>query len=221
MQSPTRAERRRIEKLSRQYDRRGCSRCGKRSSVGSFVVTASWQVLCQGCLRPHEQAVFAAANMVMGPSDGAEADRLWFLAHPEESHRVRPALDGEIEQLLAREDYLAMLYGDPAGPPQADPYLLDTVITIQIEPGKRGRIPVRLPQDPEAVPGFVAQVVESMTERLQQSLKAAMALPPEQQVLANNAAALMPIDRMLGGKLASKVREVGEAFREGADKPRH
>lgn len=162
------------------------------------------------------------ANLVDNLSDGAEDDRKWFLAHPGERFRVRPAFDGEAREVIARDDYLSMITGDFPSVGQDDPGLFDSIITVQIEPGKRCRLPVRLPRNPEAVPAFVAGVVERMADSMRQGMAIQETLPPEHRALANNAAALLPIDKaLMGGKITRQALETGEAFRASAGKPRH
>lgn len=211
-----------MDRLSRQYDKRGCSRCGKRPSIGAFAATEDDRVLCPGCVGPGDRVFSVGANLVETRSDGAEDDRQWFAAHLGERYRVRPAFDGEAAELIARDAYIAMLRGEPFRAPPVDPETLDTIVTMQLSPGKRVRAPVRLPQDPEAVPGFVAEVVAGLDAIAEHSLSVTEALPPGQLAMANNAAALLPIDAAaLGGKITSQARETGAAFRESVGKPRH
>ena len=122
-----------------------CRRCGAEPSIGAHHVLVTGEVVCPDCTK-HTDTVTAHVLMLGDTPDGSASDREWFAANPGTDWRLRKALPGEARELAASSRYLNTVYGrDQANPLDPD---ATHVMTIQLEPGKRMRLPCYAPTDP-------------------------------------------------------------------------
>lgn len=199
------------------YERHGCNRCGGKGSTSVAGLMPDGKIICRACLAPleHRQAVSWLYG-IAERSDGSEDDREWFAANPGKEWRLRAPLHMELDELASQQTYISLAHGFRATPADAvaDTARRDTAIfTLQIEPGKRARIPCAPPEDEQELADWVEKVMlPSAREQAARSIPQNDNLTPEFRLLATNAVSItaMPI----GPQFIAKAIAQGAAMRE-------